>query len=420
MGKISSNELVDVVNEQLVNRKEEAIKIGISDKEIGLYYQSRSDILEDALYEDVLRLNSDIGESTSSKSCKDTLNLLLVRILSENGKFTNTDLESFLKELKSKPLITYTVLTYIYGFEMAEEYVKLGEFTIYRADSTDLRSLIDPINIRIQNQCKSFKGYLTQCNVIRVDVTACDGVKANEIANKYFRSFDFVTAFFINDYYSRYNFGIYTFKHPSINTCIAIGSDNSFSANSTLQNPPNTLKIEELVSSQISSISDIWLLITIKKKTKLNSKVLGAIEWIGKALNETDVSKSFVMYMFSLETLLQYDEKTMLNPSITHQLSEALAFLLTTDYENRVKIVKLVKDLYSKRSAIVHGGESIVDPTDLRQLNLISSSAAWEFLQNPELQTVQNMEGFGKWLSYKKFTEPTPSSKVEDIDPSIS
>lgn len=304
-------------------------------------------------------------------------------------------------------------------FEMTEDYVKLGEFTIYRADSKDLHSLIDPINSKVQNQCKSFKGFLTQCNVIRIDVDARDGVKAKDIANKYFRSFDFVTAFFINDYHNRYNFGIYTFRHPSVNTCLAIGDDNSFTSNSTMQNPPNTLRINEVISSQISSISDIWLLITNKKKTKLNSKVLGAIEWIGKALNETDVSKSFVMYMFSLETLLQYDEKTMLNPSITHQLSEALAFLLTTDYEDRMKVVKIVKDLYSKRSAIVHGGESIVDPADLRQLNLISSSAAWEFLQNPELQTIQNMEGFGKWLSYKKFTEPTPSGKVEETDPSI-
>lgn len=141
MAKISSNELIEVVTEQLASRKEEAKQIGISDKDIGLYYHSRSDVLTDAIYEDVLRLNSDLGESTSAKSCKDTLNPILVRVLSENSKFTETDLESFLKELKSKPLITYTVLTSIYGFEMAEEYVNLGEFTIYRADSKDLRSL---------------------------------------------------------------------------------------------------------------------------------------------------------------------------------------------------------------------------------------------------------------------------------------
>lgn len=106
--------ITEAINNRLISLKQEALQIGINNGDIGLYYDSRSDLLTDDMLEDVLELDSSLVESVSMKNCKDTINRILVRVLSDDSKFTVTDLESFLNELKSKPLITYSVLTSIY------------------------------------------------------------------------------------------------------------------------------------------------------------------------------------------------------------------------------------------------------------------------------------------------------------------
>lgn len=414
---LHKKEIVEIINNCLMSRRQEAIQIGIDSTDVGSYYESRTDIVADDTIKDIIKLERKFTESISVKCCKASLNPILVQVMTDDRNFTEDDLNSFINMLiTSRPLDTITVLKPIYGFQLTSEYLKLGEFTIYSNDSKELRDLINPVNNRIQMQCKPFDGFLTKCDVIRIDVVARDADKANDIANKCFRSFDYVTAFFINDFNSSYNFGVYTYSNRTINTNLAIKkSDNSFLSSSTFHNHPNTLIFDEELIGQVNSYQDIWLLIMNTNKTELQTRILGAIEWIGKALNEEDIAKSFVMYMFALETLLQYDEKSMMNPSITHQLSESLAFLLCTDYEDRTNAIKLVKDLYGQRSAIVHGGDSKVDPSDLKNLNVISSSAVWAFLTNPELSKLSSFKEFNNWINYKKFYEPPQLTSDEQV-----
>ncbi|HOD17758.1 MAG TPA: HEPN domain-containing protein [Candidatus Cloacimonadota bacterium] len=407
MGNNNRLEIIKDINERLSSLRQEAIQIDVPKDEIACFYEQRSDLLTDKTNTQILKLDSCLVETVSMKGLKNLLNPMLISILSEHRQFLKEDLDTLIDSLKALPIINYSVFGQISGFNIDKEILELGDFIVYRADSDELRSFIDPINSKISTQCNGFKGLLTNCTTVRINVPSRDVTMAIIKAYKYFRSFDFVTAFVINDISSNYNYGIFTYKPPSLNTCIAIGENKSWELNSNVVNSPITLVISEHEGQQLETFSDIWLLITKINKNKIESRILNSIEWIGKAIFEPDISKAFVMYMFSIESLLQYDEDTMINPSIIHQLSESLAFLLGIKYKDRINIVNCVKALYRKRSAIVHGGDTRIGQNDIIQINKIAISAVWAFLSNPELKELKNMSDFNTWLSIKKFTEPS-------------
>jgi hypothetical protein len=74
-----------------------------------------------------------------------------------------------------------------------------------------------------------------------------------------------------------------------------------------------------------------------------------------------------------LECLLGTD-----SVELTHKLSERIAWLLSDNAENRVRIFRQVKALYTIRSRVIHG--SVVTKAQLQELSR-HSEIADEFLR---------------------------------------
>jgi hypothetical protein len=99
-----------------------------------------------------------------------------------------------------------------------------------------------------------------------------------------------------------------------------------------------------------------------KNNNEIAKRVRRAVTWYGKAVDADSPEEKFVNLAIALESLLIGDEgkgRYVTTGSITQTLRERVAFLLVDDFESRVQMSKMTRDLYGLRSGIVHGGKPI-------------------------------------------------------------
>ncbi|MEC5158108.1 hypothetical protein [Chryseobacterium sp. MP_3.2] len=99
----------------------------------------------------------------------------------------------------------------------------------------------------------------------------------------------------------------------------------------------------------------VWELYSKLNNNKLEKRIKNAVEWTGKALKDENNAKALIQFIFAIECILHIDTKNIINPSILSQISDNIAFLLSEDFDQRKIIASSFKDLYIKRSGIVHG-----------------------------------------------------------------
>jgi hypothetical protein len=61
----------------------------------------------------------------------------------------------------------------------------------------------------------------------------------------------------------------------------------------------------------------------------------------------------------------------LLSPSIANQLAEFSAFILGEELLTRTKYLRIVKDLYGKRSAVAHGGSQSVLKDEVTEVYIL-------------------------------------------------
>jgi len=103
----------------------------------------------------------------------------------------------------------------------------------------------------------------------------------------------------------------------------------------------------------LSKISQI-LMKPQSDRTDMESRLLTAINFFGKAVQETDSIDAFLKTTIAMETLLIRDN----TEPITGNLAERTAFLLGDSLEARLELRKLVSTLYGTRSRITHHGST--------------------------------------------------------------
>jgi hypothetical protein len=105
-----------------------------------------------------------------------------------------------------------------------------------------------------------------------------------------------------------------------------------------------------------------------------------------------------VKLMVSLETLLLVDE----NEPIAANLSERVAMLVVRGYRERKAHVKFVKDMYRKRSGIIHHGGKDITEDELKQLTLLTQMVIVAFLKNSRRWKLDSKESLQEWFLKQK------------------
>jgi len=139
------------------------------------------------------------------------------------------------------------------------------------------------------------------------------------------------------------------------------------------------------------------------KNSELEIRVKNSIEWIGKALKDSNNAKTLIQFMFAIESILHIEKDKIINPSILSQISDNIAFLLSENVENRKKNAGVFKLLYNKRSGIVHGSKQSINDKDLHEALMLSKQIIKILLTTEPYKNFHNSKQLSEHLIDLKF-----------------
>jgi hypothetical protein len=155
---------------------------------------------------------------------------------------------------------------------------------------------------------------------------------------------------------------------------------------------------------QANGFREIKEILAEENRKNVQDRIVSAVLWFAKAVDAVlkDTAKiepilsltkrprrnrqaemmapydRLVKLMVSLETLLLVDE----NEPIAANLAERTAMLVARDYQTRKKLVQFVKDMYRKRSGIIHHGAKGITEGELEQLTFLTQRVIFAFVKN--------------------------------------
>ena len=376
------------LNDEITNR----IEIHFSDA--SRYHQR---------FEAIYTQKHDIYNTISKDSLIAYVYWLLKKIFVLERQCTAEDIREFLSHFQNKQLLEYHILTEIYGItgDLSQP-LSLGGFNIIRKETQ--QDFIQKYTgqekyLKFKFFPKFESEYLIECRV-----KARDPAKAIEIAFQKYDSFESVFRFVVGDTRRLISPGIFNFKGHQTSRMLFFSTDGLGSSHRAIE---MFFSLDINDSSLIDSLmgfNRVWKILACDKRTELEEKILSSIEWIGKAIYEPDKRKSIIQYVFAIENLLMYNEGKIITPSIVSQLSESLAFILGSNLEERKRITKEFRDVYTVRSAITHGGNKVVDYRNLENAMLLSRGLITNLLTNPIFFPLKTLKALFDWTTIQKFS----------------
>lgn len=242
--------------------------------------------------------------------------------------------------------------------------------------------------------------------LIYIDVTckAKDSSKASEYAIKKFQIVDICFRFLLKGSNSKIlHFGLYSINHESLSNMIGYsatefinikeeGTDHSVSIDNY---------IETLFETSLAKL--VWELLEKSDLNDMEKRIREAIIWISIASHENENSIAFLQCFLALEAILLVQDG-FINKSIAAQISEYTAFLLSNDSQKRIVIEKLIKKLYSTRSAIAHGKKKSDIDSDIIKIFFLTRALIIKFLSDENLKKIHKINELCDYITKLKFS----------------
>ena len=157
----------------------------------------------------------------------------------------------------------------------------------------------------------------------------------------------------------------------------------------------------------------IWEIFDRLNPNNMEKRIMNAINWVGKSLNEDDIAIATTYIAFGFEALLKNNEYSMITTGIQAQISETVAFLIGNNAEDRIEIEETFKKLYSFRSSIVHGSSKNNDGSYLRYLTVLYQTIN-VLLTNDALLQINKPEDLFQLIKTNKYNSVPPlNNKVK-------
>lgn len=314
---------------------------------------------------------------------------------------TDSEITGFFEELKSEPVIEYYIFREIIGIKFKTDipYITFGDFTVY-----NFRDHQEPVEELFEGDLDKVLTLEDANFLVKYDSKARHFEKAIEKADVFLKRFEAAINFCIGNN-DKFEIGILNYKGRQRKSAFVLNKNGSLSESHNSDGPIETIAIDhKYFKSQKSGFDKIWLLISQKKFTDIESRIILAIDWIGQAINERSNTDAFLKGAIALEILLTYNDKAPITPSITHRLSESSALIIGKTKDDRIKIEKSIKSLYGRRSAIVHSGKHAVEEKDIYQIIAYVRELTMSFLTDKELSKINKMQDLYKYLKELKYS----------------
>lgn len=305
-------------------------------------------------YLKLISLFKDIDIISKNYTEKEIKNFIVSLVYLEN-----LDVESLKTEISKMKDIQkniYIVFFPVYGIEIDKE-TKSGEFIFHTKDSLKKRITFLNSDIKIDElEIRLMGNVFIECKV-----KTRSKERAPELIEEKIGIFFNILRFFIASKSNTNNISLENNQNIiSINLVIdSNGGNLRLNQSKDMFNNPIVLKDEHLSQNeQLSFFIEIQF--ANRKKTEMEKRLALGIQWIGESMNEINPKMKFLKLFFAFESLIQVKSENQ-----TDKMAELLAFLLKGNSDERKKVKKDFKNLYSIRSNIAHGEVEKVSQFDL-------------------------------------------------------
>lgn len=312
----------------------------------------------------------------------------------------------FSENFKDLNLLEFTVIKNFYGATVRQSNtpVKFGPFVVYEVP----RHAGEILKQSRWRQSAGFEGERHEKTVIEYVTKARDELKALELANIAFNTFDLLIAFLIAEEYNEFTVGILRMHFSPYQNAIICSSGGIHSNEEERRGFSGGLEISDL-SKFLPAGKEGQLEKLVKIATNpandLERKISRAVEWTGESYSDNNRSSAYLKAVIALEALLKVDEKSIITPSIMSSIAEQCAYLNGISMEDCLMIEKRVKTLYGERSKIAHTGATSVSLKALREARSFVSATIWNFIHFIDRFNLKNAEDFQGVLREMKYQQ---------------
>ena len=345
------------------------------------------------------QMKKEIMDTITIKEFSKALNKILFQSKIDKAEITDEIIQNMFEEILTLPISNYLIIKGIYGVKLNnnEDKFSLGPFDIYYQPTYKKileRKYPPPLDFLWHNWQYDY--------LVTINIKARSQEKANELADNMLYQLELFIYFAIGHRKEEFCVNIIskvTYKHDSY----LIFDEEDLGVNYT-NDFVDIIPLDDkyFMDSDIGN-NKIWELLLLKTKTDIQKRIITSVEWIGKANSEVNNKNRFIFYIFAIESMLTFQEKTFITPSIAHNISESTAMILGNNYEDRINTEKKVREIYNIRSAIAHGAEKEVSDDELNIAMNISRNIVIQFLTNTELTEIKNIDQFVEYLKKKKY-----------------
>lgn len=124
------------------------------------------------------------------------------------------------------------------------------------------------------------------------------------------------------------------------------------------------------------------------------SKLIFAMNWLGKSIKETDYGSAFLEVVIGLECIAEKQSKGIVSPAINYQISNFVAMILGKDIAERQSLIKQLKKVYDKRSLIVHDGKNSITYEDYKDIFILIRRLIHTIIYNSPFKDIDDLNSW--------------------------
>lgn len=327
----------------------------------------------------------------------------LILSKTENNNYTIDNTKHLVQQLIELEIETTQVVTNIIGIALADnqEPIQLGCFEIgYNRDIKNKTSQIKSIpKDFFQNENLLY----FKANIFHLDLQDHKG--SQEKILLYSLDFIRLLLFISGDFNFQYKVQINSASYHEFGNLIITDLQTYYYFTldwqslgmSGAKETTYKLHINDMVSSDYyASFHKLWELYEKKSQnstliTDIEKRVVSASLAIGESIRSEEKRNALIYTCIALEALFSYDEGQLFQKSIGEKISNCLAFIVGTNKEGRKGIIKHTKEIYSARSALVHGSQPSKS-IDLYWINDFIRTAISELLNNKKYKDIRTIK----------------------------
>jgi len=175
----------------------------------------------------------------------------------------------------------------------------------------------------------------------------------------------------------------------------------AYHCSSRIIGPATPFEINETTLQAFESLGVFQVGKILQKNQEANDfekAILRAIHWHGTSVSQTEIENKFLNLLISIESVLTPKGRE----SITNAIAEGVAIVLGDDLETCRRLKKRMKELYSNRSGLSHGGSKEILESDLLHLQDIAGKLlVWAIKQVDNFKSHQELFD---WIEVQKFS----------------